>query len=107
MNRVFLTGRILGKTFPFGEGLKGIRFLLRTPYKYSQAGQSNEGSSVVPCLIFQCPEELKGLLLSADKDLWIEAEGRINRSSYEASDGERKYSTEVVLNPLTAFVHKR
>ena len=107
MNRVFLTGRILGKPIPFGEGLRGIRFLLRSPYKYTQAGQSNEGSTVVPCLIFQCPEELSAVIKSGNKELWIEAEGRINRSSYEASDGERKFSTEVILNPMTAFVHKR
>ena len=107
MNRVIISGRLLGKSFPFGEGLKGLRFLIRAPYKYSQNGNSAEGSSTVPCLIFQCPEELKEILASGDKDLWIEAEGRINRSSYEANDGERKYSTEVVLNPMTAFVYRR
>ena len=107
MNRVTLTGRRLGKAIPFGEGLRGIKFLLRAPYKYPHEGQGKEASTVVPCLIFQCSEELRALLLGDDKELWIEAEGRINRSSYEASDGVRKYSTEVILNPLTAFVSQR
>ena len=107
MNKTYLSGTVVGKPFPIGQDQNSIRFLVRCPHKFVQNGQGKEVSTVVPCLAFNCPRELKELLQSEAKDIWIEADGRINRSSFEGSDGERKYSTEVVINPLTAFAHKK
>ncbi len=106
MNRVVLSGRLFGKAFPFGEGLRGVRFLLRVPYRYVKDGESKEAFAVVPCVIFHCPDEIRTAVLETRKEVWLEGEGRINRSSYDTSDGEKKYSTDVVLNPLSVGLLK-
>jgi single-stranded DNA-binding protein len=103
MNVCTVSGKIVRGPFVVGNG-KVFKFTIATKYRFS-ADSTKEGLSYVPCTIFEPSDELKQLL-SSDEPLHCQGIGRVSRSSYENKEGEKVFSTEVILHPGSVKVHK-
>jgi len=106
MNICMLSGRILRDALVTGEG-RVIKFLLVTKYRY-KTDRVNEGTTTVPCVLFDPSKEAEEALLEKGKSsIYCECQGRVSRSSYEGHDGQRKYATEVIIDPDTLVIRKQ
>jgi len=105
MNVVQLSGRLIKKGILTGEG-KVLKFLLACSYRYQKQGVVKDALSTVPCVIFEAPEGLKEAL-DGKQTIYVEASGRVSRSSYEKPDGETLHSTEIILDPTTVVLRKQ
>lgn len=100
MNTCFLTGRLTRPAVGFSEG-KILKFILATGNQ-SRESQTQRRISYVPCVIFEPSKELEHSLIasSSTKAQW-EMQGRVVRNAFDGAPGERRYSTEVVIDPAT------
>ena len=102
MNICLLNGFLVRPPVVFAEG-KAIKFVMATNYRIP--GRANQTRvAYVPCVIFEASKELELDLKDSGNTTEWEMQGRIMRTSYEAG-GEKKYVTEVTINPWT--IHKR
>jgi single-strand DNA-binding protein len=91
MNLCVLSGHLVRDGVVKGTDKKVLLFTLAAKHGAEENGQK-ERVSHVPCVVFNPSPELEQAL---KKGAWVELEGRISTSSYEAN-GERRYVTEVV-----------
>ena len=104
MNSVQLHGRVVKNVIMTGEG-KVMKFLLSCKHRYDRGG-AKEGSCIVPCTIFDPPQELKEAL-DGKSTIYMECSGRVSRTSYEKPDGEKIYATEIVVDPVSLLIRKQ
>ncbi len=104
MNTCALSGRLARNAVVKGTDKKVLLFTLVTRYGFDEAEQK-ERVAYVPCVVFNPAAELEKALVTEGKDVYVELEGRITSSSYEAN-GERKYTTEVVAFNRTVSILK-
>ena len=94
MNHVALAGRLVRNAVVKGSDQKVLLFTVATQLGTDDNGHKDRVAHV-PCVVFGPSEELERSLVQNGQGTYIELEGRIITSSYE-SNGEKKYSTEVV-----------
>jgi len=104
MNSVQLQGRLIKNVIMTGEG-KVMKFLLSCKYRYVKE-KVKEGNSIVPCTIFDPPAELKDAL-DGKSTVYMECSGRVSRTCYEKPDGDKLYSTEIVVDPVSLILRKQ
>ena len=102
MNTCNLSGKLARNAIVSGTGDKVLVFTLATKYGYN-ATEKKDRISYVPCVLFNPAPEIETLLSEKGKGVFIECEGRVSSSSYEA-DGERKFKTEVIVRNGTLSV---
>ncbi len=103
MNICALAGRLARNGVVRGTEKKVLLFTLETRNGRDD-GEQKERVNFVPCVVFNPSPELEQRLVNNGKGLYIELEGRISSSSFEAN-GEKKYQTEVVVfNRSLTFV---
>ncbi len=103
MNVCALAGRLARNAVLKGTDNKVLLFTLATKCGYDETEQK-ERITHVPCVVFNPSPELEAALVNDGKGAYIELEGRVSTSSYE-SNGERKFTTEVVVfNRSITFV---
>lgn len=93
MNHVALAGRLVRNAVSKGSDRKVLLFTVATQ---SAAEDNKDRVAHVPCAVFGPSEELERSLVQNGQGIYIELEGRITTSSYE-TNGEKKYSTEVIV----------
>ena len=100
MNKAIISGRLVKDAIVNGDQRKALRFTIASKYGYDSK-QEKERIEFVPCVLFTPPNDKLGIFLVAEgKGVFVEFEGRVHTSHYEA-DGETKYSTEVVVDKRT------
>ena len=100
MNKAIISGRLVKDAIVNGDQRKALRFTIASKYGYDSKAEK-ERIEFVPCVLFTPPNDKLGIFLVADgKGVFVEFEGRVHTSRYEA-DGETKYSTEVVVDKRT------
>ena len=104
MNVCILSGRLSQPGVVRGTETKVLAFTLETK-SGGNNGEKNERTALVPCVMFNPPPKLEGLLTSSDGDVCIELQGRVETSSFEAR-GERHERTEVIVFNKTVAVVK-
>jgi len=103
MNVCALAGRLVNKGIIRGTDKKVLKFTLETRNGRDE-GEQKERVNFVPCVVFNPSPELEQKLVSEGKGLYVELEGRIASSNYEAN-GEKKSNTEVIVfNRSLTFV---
>ena len=105
MNHVCLNGRVIKNAIITGEG-RVLKFLLSCKHRYKKKNVVTEIETIVPCIVFDPPAELKESL-DGKSTIYISCTGRISRSSYEKPDGEKHYSTDIVLDPVSIIMRKQ
>jgi len=100
MNICHLRGHLHRAAVIFPES-KTVKFILVTT-EGSPADGKPKRVAYVPCVLFEATRELESALAqgSPQKHLW-EMSGRIARSSFEGPSGERRFATEVIVDPTT------
>ena len=96
MNICAIAGRLARNGVVKGTEKKVLMFTVETRSGGEDGDNKNERVSFVPCIVFNPSPELERKLGTEGKGLYVELEGRISSSSYEAN-GERKFQTEVVV----------
>lgn len=104
MNSVQLQGRLIKTAILTGEG-KVLKFILSCKYRFVKDG-IKEGNSTVPCIIFDPSTELREAL-NGKSTIYMECSGRVSRSCYEKPDGEKLYSTEIIIDPVSLILRKQ
>ncbi len=94
MNVAAIAGRLVRNAVLKGNDRKVLLFTVATQLAHDDNGQK-ERVAHVPCVVFGPSEDLERSLVQSGQGTHIELEGRIVTSSYE-SNGERKFTTEVV-----------
>ena len=94
LNICAISGRLVRNAVLRGSERKVLLFTVATQLGNDDNGQK-ERLSHVPCVVFGPSEELQRSLVDNGQGTHIELEGRIITSNYE-SNGERKFTTEVV-----------
>jgi len=103
MNICVLAGRLVRDGIIRGTDKKVLLFTLETRDGRVD-GEQKERVNFVPCVVFNPSPELEQKLVVQGKGLYVELEGRIASSSYEAN-GDKKYQTEVIVfNRSLTFV---
>jgi len=106
MNLCVLSGRLLKEPLRAAEG-KVMKFMIATKFRF-RTDEIKEGTSYVPCVLFDPPKEVEDFFAANAKGtVYCECSGRVNRSSYDGADGERRYSTEVVINPTSLSLRRQ
>lgn len=105
MNVCSLSGRLMRPAVVFSEG-KILKFILVTTQR--TPGQPEQlRTAYVPCVIFEPPKDVETALLSSSSTkASFEMAGKIVRNAFEGASGERRYSTEVVIDPSTVLAVK-
>ena len=94
MNICAVSGRLVRDAVIRGTDRKVLLFSVATQSGSDENGQKDRVTHV-PCVVFGPSEDLVRTLVQNGQGTYIELEGRVITSSYE-SNGEKKYSTEVV-----------
>jgi single-strand DNA-binding protein len=95
MNICALGGRLVRNAVLRGTDKRVLLFTLETRNGRDEEDQK-ERINFVPCALFNPSIELERKLVNEGKGLFVELEGRIGSSSYEAN-GEKKFNTEVIV----------
>lgn len=107
MNQVALQGRVVKNAIVTGEG-RVLKFLLSCKHKYRNKGNIIESETVVPCVVFDPPAELRDSLQEQSKQsIYLACTGRVSRSSYEKPDGEKLYATDIILDPVSIHMRRQ
>lgn len=97
MNKAIISGRLVKNAIVNGGDRKALQFTVASKYGYDRK-EEKERIEFVPCVLFTPPDDKLGVFLVAEgKGVFVEFEGRVHTSRFEA-DGETKYSTEVVVD---------
>lgn len=100
MNKFIGSGRLTKHAIVNGGNRKALKFTLAAKYGYDSKNKK-ELVEFVPCVLFTPPDDKLGIFLVAQgKGVFVEFEGRVHTSRFE-SNGETKYSTEVVVDKRT------
>ena len=95
MNICILSGHLARDAVVKGKEKKLLLFTIVTSNIHDEK-EAKERSAYVPCVLFNPSPELETALVQGGKNKYVELQGRINSSSYEAN-GERRFVTEVVV----------
>lgn len=104
MNSVQLQGRLMKNVIMTGEN-KVMKFMLSCKHSFYKDG-AKQGTSIVPCTIFDPPNELKESL-DGKSTIYMECSGRVSRTCYEKPDGDKLYSTEIIVDPASIIMRKQ
>ena len=105
MNICVLSGTVPRPPVVFGDG-RVIKFLITTKYRYPN-DSTREGVTAVPCTIFDAPSHVRSQLLdSGVEGRQCQCKGRVQRSGYDGADGQRKFATEVIVDPNSVVIRK-
>lgn len=96
MNAFIGSGRLVRNAIVHGTEKKVLKFTIAAKYGYNRDAEK-ERVEFLPCVIFNPSEAMEELLTKEGKGVFVEFQGRVATSTFEA-DGETKYSTEVVVN---------
>jgi len=96
MNAFIGSGRLVRNAIVHGTEKKVLKFTIAAKYGYNRDAEK-ERVEFLPCVIFKPSEAMEMLLAKEGKGVFVEFQGRVATSTFEA-DGETKYSTEVVVN---------
>ena len=103
MNICLVSGRPVRPAIAFGES-KALKFVLATDHRRHD-DPSKKWTSYVPCVVFDPTKFHQTTLCNEEaRKQFVQGQGRISRTSYETSKGDRRYSTEVVLDPDTLVI---
>jgi single-stranded DNA-binding protein len=103
MNICAIAGHLPRNAVLKGTDKKVLLFTLAAKSGWDESEQKDR-VSYVPCVIFNPSDDLVHSLVNNGKGIYVQLEGRVVSSSYEA-DGERKFSTEVMaFNRSITFV---
>ena len=94
MNKVILIGRLTGDPqlkYAAGTGAAVCRFTLAVARPFKK-----EETDFINCIAFNKTGETIAQYLSKGKQLAVS--GRIQTGSYEAQDGTKKYTTDIVID---------
>lgn len=94
MNICAIAGRLARNAVLKGTDKQVLLFTLAATAGWDEHEQQDR-VSYVPIVVFNPSEDLVHTLVQRGKDTYVELEGRVVSSSYEAN-GERKFTTEVV-----------
>lgn len=99
MNRVVLVGRLTKKPElrTTGSGISQTRFTLAVNRRSSQDG--NREADFISCVAWRGTAEAIAKYLTKGRELAVE--GRIQTGSYDAQDGTKRYTTDVVVDNFT------
>lgn len=99
MNTFNGSGRLVRNAVIHGTEKKALKFTLAAKYGYDREAQKDR-VEFLPCVIFSPSDALTETLVSEGKGVFVEFQGRVATSKFE-SDGDTRYSTEVVVNTPT------
>ena len=103
MNICVLSGTMQKDPVGFADG-RVIKFLLKTTYRFP-FDSSREGTTTVPCTLFDPSSLLRSQFLDSKiKGRRCQCRGRIQRSSFEGADGQRRFSTDVIVDPNSVII---
>ena len=94
MNICAIAGHLARNAVLKGTEKKVLLFTLAAKAGWDDNEQKDR-VSYVPVVVFNPSEDLVQSLVNNGKGTYVELEGRVTSSSYEAN-GERKFTTEVV-----------
>ena len=94
MNICAMAGRLARNAVLKGADKKVLLFTLIATCGWDDSEQKDR-VSYVPIVVFNPSADLTQSLVNNGKGTYVELEGRVMSSSYEAN-GERKFTTEVV-----------
>lgn len=99
MNRVVLVGRLTKdpELRTTGSGISQTRFTLAVNRRSSQDG--NREADFISCVAWRGTAEAIAKYLTKGRELAVE--GRIQTGSYDAQDGTKRYTTDVVVDNFT------
>jgi single-stranded DNA-binding protein len=104
MNICAVSGRLVRNAVLRGSNKKVLLFTLACRNGGEESEQKDR-VQYVPCAVFNPSPELEKALVTEGQGTHVELEGRIGSSSYE-SNGERKFTTEVVAFNRSITWHK-
>ncbi|MCH3965505.1 MAG: single-stranded DNA-binding protein [Clostridium sp.] len=101
MNRVVLIGRLTKDPelrFTPGNGTAVTTFTLAVDRRFSKAKDGQREADFIPIVVWGKQAESTANYMSKGKLIGIG--GRIQTGSYEAKDGTRRYTTEVIADEV-------
>ena len=106
MNSVHLIGRLTNKpTFGYTNGnIAYTRFTLAVNRNFKNANGERQ-TDFINCVAYRKTAEL--INQYTDKGDLLGVEGRIQTGSYTASDGSKKYTTDVIVDSIDFLQQKR
>jgi len=96
MNIFTGSGRLVKNATAYGNGTPVLKFTIAAKHGYDPK-EGKDRVEFIPCVIFKPSDNLGMFLTDEGKGTLVEFQGRISISRYEV-DGEKKYSTQVVIN---------
>ncbi len=98
MNKVVLIGRLTkDPEVKYTQSGKAVaRFILAVDRRFSK--EQERQADFISCIAWDKLAETIGNYLSKGKK--ISVEGRIQTGSYEAQDGSRRYTTDIIVNEI-------
>tara|TARA_Y100000294_G_C8349926_1_gene254280 strand:+ start:144 stop:464 length:321 start_codon:yes stop_codon:yes gene_type:complete len=96
MNLFTGSGRLVKNATVNGNENTALKFAIAAKYGYDK-DEKKDRVEFIPCVLFNPTEKLVFFLTEEGKGTLVEFQGRINISRYEVN-GEKKYSTQVVIN---------
>lgn len=101
MNRVVLIGRLTKDPelrFTPGNGTAVVRVTLAVDRRFSKAKDGKKEADFIPVVVWN--NQAENLSKYTVKGNLIAVSGRIQTGSYEAKDGTRRYTTEVIAEEI-------
>lgn len=105
MNVFIGSGRLTRNAVVNGSDNKAMKFTIATKYGYDREAKQDR-VEFVPCVLFNPSQAQEELLTQEGKGLFVELQGRVSTSQFE-KDGEKKFSTEVIVNKGTFNIVKK
>jgi len=97
MNKVILTGRLVADPeVRYSQGTEPIaiaRYRLAVDRRFKREGE--QGADFIPCVVFGKPAEFAEKYFK--KGMKIGVVGRIQTGSYTNNDGQKVYTTDVIV----------
>jgi len=97
MNRFNGVGSLPRAAVTNGTDKKVLRFTLCTILGHNNKTHKDR-LAFVPCVVFKPTRTLVQMLTENYEGMTISLEGRVNTSKFITKDGQKKYSTEVIVD---------
>src|SRR5438105_5025589 len=108
LNKVMLVGRLTAdpevRTLPSGTLLASLRMATNTYGGKDEDGSKKEYTEFHSLVAFARLAEVAGELLR--KGRLVYAEGRLRYRSWENAEGQKRFSTEIVIDNFQVIDHK-
>jgi len=104
MNKVFLIGRLTrdSETGSTNSGLSVTKFNLAVNRPKKEDG--TQQADFINCVAWR--KQAENIAKYCKKGSQIALEGRISTGSYEAQDGTKRYTTDIIVDNVTFLNHK-